>query len=93
MEQTQVAQVDWSEVVMRIIKYALEGIVVAIAAYTLPSGVMEWHDIAQISCIAMATFSILDFFAPSMSKAARMGAGAGIGANLVNFPNGGLVAR
>ena len=80
-------RVDFSEVVIRFIKYALEGIVVAIAAYTLPSTQPNFSDIVSISAIAMATFSILDFFAPSMSKAARMGAGAGIGANLVGFPN------
>lgn len=82
--------VDWNEVFMRFFKYMLEGIVVGIAAYTLPvrppGFEIDIADIAQIAGVAMATFAILDFFAPSMSKAARMGAGAGIGANLVGFP-------
>lgn len=71
---------------MRCIKYVFEGLVVAIAAYTLPSQSIDFGDVVQIGAIAMATFAILDFFAPSISKAARMGAGAGIGANLVGFP-------
>ena len=81
-----VYSINYSEVLTRFIKYALEGVVVAIAAYTLPSTKVRMPDIVQISAIAMATFSILDFFAPSMSDYARMGAGAGIGANLVGFP-------
>lgn len=85
-EAKPVYRVDFAEVLTRFIKYALEGIVVAIAAWTLPATHVSVPDIIQISAIAMATFSILDFFAPSMSKAARMGAGAGIGANLVGFP-------
>jgi ABC-type branched-subunit amino acid transport system substrate-binding protein len=79
-------KIDFKEVLTRFIKYALEGIVVAIAAYSLPSQSIPASDVAQIAAIAMATFVILDFFAPTMSKAARMGAGAGIGANLVGFP-------
>ena len=74
------------DVIGRLLKYILEGLVVAIAAYTLPSYPMAVPDIVQIAAISMATFSILDFFAPSVSDAARFGAGAGIGANLVGFP-------
>lgn len=81
-----VYRVDFNDVFMRLIKYLLEGIVVAVAAYTLPAVDIDLPDVMQIAAVAMATFSILDFFAPSMSKAARMGAGAGIGANLVGFP-------
>lgn len=80
--------VDVKEVLTRFIKYACEGIVVAIAAWTLPAKEVSLPDIIQISAIAMATFSIIDFFAPSMAQSARMGAGAGIGANLVGFNNG-----
>ena len=74
------------DVISRLLKYILEGLVVAIAAYTLPSYPLEMGDVVQIAAISMATFSILDFFAPSMSQAARFGAGAGLGANLVGFP-------
>lgn len=79
-------QIDFKEVLSLLIKYVAEGLVVAVAAYTLPSQEIAAHDVLQIATIAMCTFSILDFFSPRISKAARMGAGAGIGANLVGFP-------
>ena len=40
-----------------------------------------------IALTAAATFSILDTYLPSLAMSARSGAGFGIGANLVNFPN------
>ena len=76
---------DIVDVMARLLKYVLEGLVVAIAAYVLPAYPMAMPDIVQIAAISMATFSILDFFAPSVSQAARFGAGAGLGANLVGF--------
>jgi hypothetical protein len=84
-------KIDYAEVLIRFVKYVMEGVVVAIAAYTLPTFAMPAADIAQIAAIAMATFAILDIFAPTMSKAARMGAGAGIGANLVGFPGNKII--
>ena len=80
---------DVNEVLTRFLKYALEGVIVALAAYTIPSMSLEWHETTSIALVAMCTFSILDFFVPSMSDYARMGAGAGIGANLVGFPGNG----
>lgn len=78
--------INIADVIARLLKYVLEGLVVAIAAYTLPTYQISMPDVVQIAAISMATFSILDYFAPSMSQAARMGAGAGLGANLVGFP-------
>lgn len=86
-------RIDYGEVLTRFIKYALEGLVVAIAAYTLPQREVCVSDIVQISAVAMATFSILDYFAPSMYKAALQGAGAGIGANMVGFPGNTLAVK
>jgi hypothetical protein len=40
----------------------------------------------MISLTAMATFAILDVYAPGISPGARQGAGFGIGAGLVGFP-------
>lgn len=78
--------INVTDVIARLLKYILEGLVVAIAAYTLPAYPLDMSDVVQIAAISMATFSILDYFAPSMSQAARLGAGAGLGANLVGFP-------
>jgi hypothetical protein len=42
--------------------------------------------IGMIGLVALATFAILDVYAPSVGASARTGAGFGIGAHLVGFP-------
>jgi ABC-type Co2+ transport system permease subunit len=76
---------DMGDIVTRLIKYALEGVAVAIAAYFF-SGKLKINEIGMISLTAMATFAILDVYAPSVGASARTGAGFGIGAGLVGFP-------
>jgi hypothetical protein len=75
-----------SDLVTRFVKYALEGLAVAVAAYLLPGKVLKLSEIAMISLVALATFAILDIYAPSVGASARTGAGFGIGAGLVGFP-------
>lgn len=77
---------DASEFLIRLTKYFLEGLTVALAAYFIPNTKLGWEQIVLIALTAACTFSILDFFAPSISGSARQGAGFGIGANLVGFP-------
>ena len=79
---------DISELVKRIIKYLVEGLMVAIAAYAIPKRSLNIEEIALIALTAAATFSILDTYVPTMGMSARTGAGFGIGANLVKFPGG-----
>jgi ABC-type Co2+ transport system permease subunit len=76
------------ELVKRIIKYLVEGLMVAIAAYAIPKRSLNLEEIILISLTAAATFSILDTYVPSMGVSARSGAGFGIGANMVKFPGG-----
>lgn len=76
---------DMSDLMTRLIKYAFEGIAVALAAYFF-SGKLKINEIGMISLTAMATFAILDVYAPSVGASARTGAGFGIGAGLVGFP-------
>ena len=52
----------------------------------LPGKVLKLSEIAMIALTALATFAILDIYAPSVGSSARQGAGFGIGANLVGFP-------
>jgi hypothetical protein len=78
--------VDVSDVVSRLVKYALEGLAVAVAAYLLPGKVLKLSEIGMIALVALATFAVLDIYAPSVGASARTGAGFGIGANLVGFP-------
>jgi ABC-type Co2+ transport system permease subunit len=77
-----------SELVKRIIKYLVEGLMVAIAAYAIPKRSLNMEEIILIALTAAATFSILDTYIPTMGVSARTGAGFGIGANLVHFPGG-----
>ncbi len=79
---------DVSEIIRRIIKYLIEGFVVAIACFAIPKKSLNLEEIALICLMAAATFSILDTYIPSMGVTARSGAGFGIGANLVRFPGG-----
>ena len=81
------ANLDFSELIKRAMKYIVEGIMVAIAAYAIPKKQLNVEEIVIIALMAAATFSILDTFIPSMGASARSGAGFGIGANLVGFPN------
>jgi ABC-type Co2+ transport system permease subunit len=74
--------------VRRIIKYLVEGLMVAIAAYAIPKRSLNMEEIILIALTAAATFSILDTYVPTMGVTARSGAGFGIGANLVRFPGG-----
>lgn len=76
------------ELVKRIIKYIVEGLMVAIACYAIPKRSLNIEENLLIALTAAATFSILDTYIPSMGVTARSGAGFGIGANLVGFPGG-----
>ena len=80
--------VNIGELVKRIIKYLVEGLMVAIAAFAIPKRSLDIEEIILIALTAAATFSILDTYIPSMGVTARSGAGFGIGANLVKFPGG-----
>jgi ABC-type Co2+ transport system permease subunit len=79
---------DFGELVKRAVKYIVEGLMVAIAAYAIPKHTLKVEEIVIIALTAAATFSVLDVFVPAMGTSARSGAGMGIGFNLVGFPGG-----
>ncbi len=79
-------QLDGGELLRRAIKYLVEGLMVAIAAYAIPKKALQMEEVLLIALSAAATFSILDTYVPSMAVSARSGAGFGVGANLVGFP-------
>lgn len=76
--------IDGKEIVVRIIKYILEGLMVGIAVLLIPSkkGAVSIEEILIISLVASATFSLLDMFSPSIGAASRNGVGLSIGANI-----------
>jgi ABC-type Co2+ transport system permease subunit len=79
---------DISELIRRIVKYLIEGLMVAIAAFAIPKHSLNLEEIALLALTAAATFAILDTYIPSMGVSARSGAGLGIGLNLTKFPGG-----
>jgi hypothetical protein len=78
--------IDMGDLVTRLVKYILEGLAVAVAAFVLPGKTLKFGEVAMIALVATATFAVLDIYAPSVGSSARTGAGFGIGANLVGFP-------
>lgn len=80
--------INVGEFVKRVIKYLVEGLMVAIAAYAIPKRSLNLEEIVLIALTAAATFSILDTYIPAMGASARSGAGFGIGAKLVGWPAG-----
>jgi len=74
--------INIGELVKRIIKYLVEGLMVAIAAYAIPKRSLNMEEIILIALTAAATFSILDTYIPSMGVNARQGTGLGIGLKL-----------
>jgi|TARA_Y100001935_G_C16886882_1_gene305245 hypothetical protein len=86
MLQKLAQMIDLGELVRRAVKYLVEGVMVALAAYAIPKKSLNLDEVALIALTAAATFSILDTYVPAMAVSARSGAGFGIGANLVGFP-------
>lgn len=74
--------IDGKEIMVRIIKYLLEGLCVGIAAALLPKSKLSVEEILTIALVAAATFSLLDLFSPSIGASARMGSGFAIGSTL-----------
>lgn len=75
-------EINFADVMGRLVKYSLEGLVVGIAAYTLPSGRLDVHEVITIALVAAASLSVLDLVSPTIGSSARMGSGLVIGANL-----------
>jgi len=69
--------------VQSLVKYLLEGVATAAAAFYLTQKKNNVQEILMIALVAAATFAILDQFAPAVGAGARQGSGFGIGSNLV----------
>jgi ABC-type Co2+ transport system permease subunit len=77
--------IDVPELVRRIIKYFIEGFIVAIAAFAIPERSLNIEEILALTLTATATFAILDTYIPSIGASTRQGAGLGIGLGLVGW--------
>ncbi len=67
------------DLVKRAIKYIVEGIVVALAAFVIPKKQLNIEEVVVIALTAAATFALLDFMSPALAGSARNGAGLAIG--------------
>ena len=76
----------FAEIVNRVIKYLIEGLVIAAAAIFIPKRALPMDEVATLAVLAAVVFAILDAVSPSVGVTARQGAGFGLDANLVGFP-------
>lgn len=79
----QVLEIDLNEVLVRAIKYIVQGGAVAVAAFVIPQKKVTGNEVVLIALTAATTFAILDTYAPTIALGARKGAGFGIGSGLV----------
>ena len=74
------------DVLVKIVKYLVEGLAVAFVAYYLVGrNKLNIRDIVILGITAAFVFAILDIFTPTIALGARFGAGFGIGQGLFGF--------
>jgi hypothetical protein len=64
----------------------LEGLVVGIVAFVVPSKGVSLSEAGMIAMVAASMFALLDLLSPSIGASFRQGAGMGLGFGLVRFP-------
>ena len=80
----QLTDIDMEEVMRRAVKYLIEGLAVAVAAYYIPRGKRaKLREVVMIGVTAAAVFAVLDLASPTIADNARLGAGFGIGYGMV----------
>ena len=73
------------ELCKRVVKYVLQGLVIAIAAILLPKQKPDFEAVLALALVAAATFAIIDTMMPSLTMPVQLGAGIGIGAKMVGW--------
>ena len=76
----------FAEIVNRVIKYLIEGLVIAAAAIFIPRKSLPMDEVATLAVLAAVVFAILDAVSPSVGVSTRQGAGLGLGFKMVGFP-------
>ena len=79
---------DLWEALVRLLKYAFQGLVIALVAYILPKSKLSSSEILGLALTGACVFSILDLLAPAISAGAKQGVGLGAGFQMVGFPGG-----
>jgi hypothetical protein len=73
------------ELCKRVVKYILEGLVVAIAAILLPKAKPDFEAVIALGLVAACTFAIVDTLMPSLNFPLKFGVGFGLGNSLVSM--------
>ena len=73
------------ELCKRVVKYVLQGLVIAIAAILLPKQKPDFEAVIALALVAAATFAIIDTMVPSLSIPLNWGVGFGLGTGLVGL--------
>jgi len=74
--------IDFPELIKRIVKYLVLGLMVSIVAIVIPKKSLNLEEIVLLALAAASTFAVLDVFLPSVGESARFGLGATLGSNL-----------
>jgi len=77
-------ELDINEVIIRTLRVLLEGFVVSLCAYAIPSSKLNWREVVMLGLVASATFSVLDLFSPSIGSTTKAGVGYSLGVNLAS---------
>lgn len=85
MPQMSNYETNVKNIVVRALKFLIEGLAVSAACWALPSKKLQLNEVVLIALTAAAVFAVLDLFAPEVGRGVRQGAGLGIGAGLVGF--------
>lgn len=86
---SDVANVDWRDVVTRVIKYLIEGVVVMAVSYSLLTNKGKragLNEVLMLGLVAAACFAVLDLLSPTYGSSARSALGMSVGFNLGGFP-------
>ena len=76
-----------TNVMKRTLKYLIEGLAVAVAAYLIPRKALRMEEIFIIAITSASVLALLDVVSPSIASSTRVGMGFGLGAGQVGFPN------
>lgn len=79
----EVIQPTFNDILKKILKYIIEGLVVAIAGYYIPSKKPDMSELIIIGLVAASTFAILEVYMPDAYMASKFGFGFQTGRNLI----------
>lgn len=76
-------QIDLAEVLRRVIKYLIIGLVVGLAMVVVPKSKLRVEEILMIAVSVGVVYALLDVYAPGIGQSARLGTGFTLGSHLV----------